>query len=66
MQVKQITTIIDTYSGYKRKINQLQQDLHMYRLANALIDGEDENTLAVKLEIAEKEAELGMFLDMEI
>ena len=66
MQVKQITSIVDTYSGYKRKINQLNQDLHMYRLSNALIDGEDENTLAMQLEIAETEAEMGQYLDMEV
>ena len=66
MQVKQITSIIDRYGNYKNSIRQLKSDLHTYRINNALQDGEDENTLAIKLEIAEKEAELGRFLDMEV
>lgn len=66
MKVGQITAIIDRYRQLKGKIRQHKQDLYTYRLTNALVNGEDANTLAMQLQIAEDEAELGKFLDCEV
>ena len=66
MKVKQITNIIDQYEGYKRALRKSKGDLYTYRINNALINGEDENTIAIKAQIAETEATLGKFLDMEV
>ena len=66
MKVRQITNIIDQYEGYKRALRGYRQDLYVYRMTNALQNGEDENTLALQLQIAETEATLGKFLDMEV
>ena len=66
MLVKQITNIIDQYEGYKRSLRKSKSDLYTYRINNALINGEDENTIAMQEQIAETEAQLGKFLDMEV
>ena len=66
MLVHQITAIIDRYGMYTNKLSQYRQDLKDYRLSNALMTGDDENTLALQLKIAETKAELGQYLNEEV
>ena len=63
MLVKQITSIIDRYGAYQTRISQLKSDLKTYRMTNMLETDDDKNTLALKMEIAKTQAELGRYLD---